>query len=152
MAEQTIFATNLIEVRNFPEKCIGPADAAGGFSFDFGPPKPGYVWAIERIAVVNDGILTPEVFFYDLSQGTPAGSESPQDEIEYTDAGNNDIADENSPVLIHAGSVLRAVFTGATVGSTCAVRLQISERVEQSIEIPTRAKASIVAQPIGGHR
>lgn len=141
---------NYVPHHIYAEKASGVLDVGGGASNDFGPPKPGYVWFIERITIRNrTGVLQAAVDFFEVPQSTREGSENDEDIIDFTFQGLGDVADEYSEPIIHPGNVIRAVWTGGTPTTGYSVRLQIRECVVQHLEVPVNARTSVVAQGVG---
>lgn len=93
------------------------ANGAGVAQAVFGPVQPGYQWRVERIAISSDSALASAFTMY-------LETIDPTNIVESTPSGNNDIADETQPILVPEGSRLLAVWTGATPGALCSVRIQ----------------------------
>jgi hypothetical protein len=81
-------------------------------------PSDGYGYLVERISVT-------------ASNGTPVarvyvGSASAQNEMDFTAAGAEDVADENSPIYVPSGSTLTVVWTGGGMTNqvVCTMRVQ----------------------------
>lgn len=92
------------------------ADAAGSAICSFVAPFDED-WHVERISVNSSGAAVPEVAVY-------VGSIAQANRKDWTSSGDDNIADESSPVYVPGGSTLFVVFTGATAGSTNTTSIQ----------------------------
>lgn len=102
--------------------------AAGGLATgQFQQVQAGRIWLVERIVVwCTSSSPTAAVFYTDTVQTASI--------VEGTSAGNFDIADENSPVVVDALSSLIVQWTGASNGAVGTARVQVREmmRVDPS--------------------
>jgi hypothetical protein len=93
----------------------GPA-AGGAMEAAFQVPNDR-VWRIERLAVSTTASQP-------TAAATYTGAASPENLVDYTPAGNGDIADETNPIVLPGGSVLRVRWTGANDGAVGTVHIQ----------------------------
>lgn len=89
------------------------SNAAGTATISFGAPPIGYYWLIERINVKGAG--TVQVY---------VGGVADVNIADFTSAGTQDVADENSDIFVPIGQEFSLVFTGAGVGTLCTARIQ----------------------------
>jgi hypothetical protein len=94
-----------------------PADATGVMTATFDPVPPGLFWLIERITVSTTSATPTTVMVY-------AGDPSPYTYVDGSAAGNLDVADESSPILVNSATSLTAVWAGASVGAVGTIRIQ----------------------------
>lgn len=80
-------------------------------------PQPGTGFLIERISV-NSNSATP------TTARVYVGSPEPQNEMDLTLAGNEDVADEASPIYVPAGATFTIVWTGGSAGANYTARVQ----------------------------
>lgn len=88
------------------------------------------VWHVQRISVSTNSasVTTATVYLGDID---------PANIVDVTPNGNLDIADEMNAILVPSAQSLLVVWTGATVGAECSVRVQwVAGRVEQ---LPTQS-------------
>lgn len=96
------------------------ADATGIIQATFAPVGAGRLWLVERIVVsCTSSSVTAAAFYVDQV--------APDALVEGTSAGNFDIADENSPLVVDALSSLIVRWIGASAGATGTCRVQVRE-------------------------
>lgn len=94
-----------------------PADATGIITATFGPVPDDELWLFDRISVTcNSPAATACTLYLD--------SADPSRAMDYTPAGNADIADEAQPIQVPATSMLLVQWTGATLGAVGVTRAQ----------------------------
>lgn len=89
----------------------GAADAGGACDVTLQAPQDR-VLLIDRIVVRSSSAATSAVSVY-IGDALDGNLE------DFTPAGNGDVADESSPIVVPAGALLRIRWTGATAGATC---------------------------------
>lgn len=93
-------------------------DATGVALVTFRRPPPGFFYLIERIAVSSTSALNTVASVY-------VGTVDPMNLIDFTQTGNGDIADEDSPILIGEQEDVLIQWTGGTPGAFVRARLQV---------------------------
>lgn len=92
--------------------------AAGGLaSVEFDGPETGLLWLIERITVHSSSTSATTCSVY-------AGQPAPANLADRSWSGNNDIADETSPILLESSQPLVLVWEGASAGARCTASIQ----------------------------
>lgn len=99
------------------EPRAGKEAGSGSVTVEYKAPAAGFAYLIDRISVYSNSSTTTACTIY-------CGNASPENVVDYTPAGNYDIADENSPIYIPAGSKVSVVWTGVSSTADCYVRLQ----------------------------
>lgn len=100
-------------------KRSGPAGADGICTATFDPVPAGYLWRVERIVVTNTSTISQSAArFYDTDPNTPGAL------ADSTFSGNEDIADENSPVTVDSNVSAVMVWTGCDVAAVGTVKIQ----------------------------
>ncbi|HZU18301.1 MAG TPA: hypothetical protein VFD01_17075 [Candidatus Dormibacteraeota bacterium] len=119
----------LIEVPiDFRTEPYESAPAANGVATIALPaPAKGYAYRVERINVHTNsgGATTCAVMLGDPSD--------PTSRIDYTPDGNDDVADEFSPILVPGSVTLSLVWSGMTNGALAYARIQY--RVVQLVAV-----------------
>jgi hypothetical protein len=98
-----------------PAGVSGPA--AGGLAEVVFQVPQDRVWQIERIVVSTTSAAVTSASVY-------VGTADPANLVDFTPAGNGDVADEVHPIVAPAGNALRIRWTGMTAGAVGTVRLQ----------------------------
>jgi hypothetical protein len=94
-----------------------PAAAGGVAQVQFGPVPDDRLWFLERLAVsCNSSSATTCTLYLDIIDPTHA--------LDYTPAGNFDIADEAAPIQLPTGSTLLVVWSNASAGAIGTARAQ----------------------------
>jgi hypothetical protein len=101
----------------------GIADAAGICELHLFQVSANAEYFIERISVETSSVATS---MFGLYEDLP----SELYRCEASLNGNNDIADEGSPIWLPSGTVCIGQWTGADVGASCWVVMQV--RVEET--------------------
>lgn len=97
---------------------ISSPAVAGVATVAFGPVPDDELWLLDRITVsCTSSTVTVCTLYLDVID--------PQHALDYTPAGNYDIADEASPIQIPATSQLLVVWTGASNGARASARTQM---------------------------
>jgi hypothetical protein len=100
--------TPLTVVDYLPLHATATADESGQAAITFDPVALGYMWLV-------DGLSVRTTSTGDTRATVWAGPRL----MDGSDAGNFDISDRASPVLVAAGEALEIAWTGATPGAIC---------------------------------
>jgi hypothetical protein len=93
------------------------AGAAGICQLEFGPVPEDQLWLLERITVSCSSAAATECTLY-------VDRNDPSRMLDYTPAGNSDVADESAPIQLPTGTTLLVVWDGASVGAIGTARVQ----------------------------
>lgn len=94
-----------------------PADAAGIATVEFGPVPSGLLWLVQRMRVMTNSATASTLAVY-------AGPVDDSNMVDGTIVGNQDTADEASPILVDSNLMLTLQWTGATPGAIGTARIQ----------------------------
>ena len=95
-----------------------PADVSGIITITFDPVPYGYFWWVEIIGVSTTSTTrTTAAVYNDLPLVN-------SNIVSSTLSGNLDQDDRNSPILVEPTHVLSVQWTGASLGSVAAVKIQ----------------------------
>lgn len=100
--------TPLTVVDYLPLQRDAAADATGGAIVAFDMVPQGYLWLVTAASVRSNSLSDPRVIVW-------AGPRF----MDGSDAGNFDVSDRNSPILVAAGEQLQIVWSDATPGAIC---------------------------------
>lgn len=96
---------------------VNSGPAAGGICIAKLSVPGDRVWQIERIAVSSTSATVTTATVY-------VGGVDPANMVDFTPAGNGDIADETQPILVPGNSVVQVRWTGATDNSVGTVHFR----------------------------
>lgn len=109
-----------VDSDRYSRTAISKAAAGGTATATFPAVPAGRLWLVERIVVsCTSSSATSAALYVDQVDALHL--------VEGTSAGNFDIADENSPLVIESLSVLTVVWTGASNGAVGTCRVQVRE-------------------------
>lgn len=111
-----------------PRTATATAGGIGTITYD--PVPSGYEWHVERITVFNGGAAAPVVGIYH-------DSVDPVNLLDYTLAGNADVALELPPLVLFSGEQLVVQFTGCTALSVCTSVIQYIIMGGSEMDAPT---------------
>lgn len=93
-----------------------PATAAGVALVTLGPPDPNY-WFFDRMTIAGNSTLRPVCTLY-------RNAALAQNKLDSSLLGNDDVADNASPLVLKPTQLLLLVWTGATPGAVFTVTAQ----------------------------
>lgn len=100
---------------------LSSAPAAGGLATVALPVCPnGKVYLVQRIGISTTSTQATTCSVY----VGPPNDLSPENLMDYSNNGNSDIADENSPILVPGGQTLTLQWSSMSAGSIGSSRVQ----------------------------
>lgn len=99
-----------------PVTLRGTASGAGGLTLTTSPVPQGYRWLINYVTITADGAAVPTVNLYVDEAALPNLLDGTTDNVA--------VAPYNPARVLDQGQRLLVVWTGATVGAHCSVRIE----------------------------
>jgi hypothetical protein len=110
-----VIATDLELVSYNDATVQGTVDSSGNITIDCGGPIVGNQWLLDHIAIRCNSLLVPYLFVY----AAPSVKQiTPQYVVDYTDSGNNDIAEYPQAQLVDVGERLILQWSGCSTLGT----------------------------------
>lgn len=99
-----------------------PAAADGICDAVFDTVPTGHMWLVERVNINNTSTVATAAVLY-------VGAPVPANQVDMSNSGVGDVADEVNPIRVPGGLQLRVRWTGASLGAVGTVSIQYRDAV-----------------------